>query len=55
MLTVVVPVRNRSHDLNNCLRSIDAAAKHSGLAIEVLVVDDRSAEDLSAVVDRYAA
>ena len=54
MLTVVVPIRNRSHDLNNCLRSIDAAAKHSGLAIEVLVVDDRSSEDLSTVVDQYA-
>lgn len=50
-VTVIVPTRNRSSHLHDCLASL--ARQRSRLPFEVLVVDNGSSDDTPSVVDRW--
>jgi len=50
-LTVIVPTRNRSSYLHDCLESL--ARQRSRLPFEVLVVDNGSSDDTPGVVDHW--
>lgn len=52
-VAVIIPVYNDSLRLDKCLRAL-AAQSYSGGAINVLVVDNNSSEDIESVVVKYA-
>lgn len=51
-ISVVIPARNRSATLPNCLESV---LSQTYPAAEVIVVDDHSSDDTAAVVQAFAA
>lgn len=53
MISVVIPVRNRTTDLRDCIASIEASAQNTRSAVEILVVDDRSDEDIVAATSNF--
>jgi glycosyltransferase involved in cell wall biosynthesis len=50
MISVVIPVYNRSQELR---RALDSLLRQTFTEFEVLVCDDGSTEDIAAVVDEY--
>ena len=53
-VTVVVPMRNESAGIEDCLGSILGNAMPSGLTLEVLVLDGASTDDSAEIVRRLA-
>jgi len=51
MLSIIVPARNEARQIEQCVRSL-LAQDHP--CFEVIVVDDRSEDDTSAIVERIA-
>ena len=55
-ISVIVCTRNRAHAIVGCLDSIAAALSHAApVDAEIVVVDNASEDDTSAVVTRWAA
>ena len=50
MISIVIPVKNRSEKLK---RSIQSVLNQTYTDIEILVVDDKSSEDLKVVVNDF--
>jgi dolichol-phosphate mannosyltransferase len=53
--TIVVPTYNERDRLGALLERVFAACHHAGLAVEVVVVDDNSADGTGVVADEWAA
>ncbi|MEN0112043.1 MAG: glycosyltransferase family 2 protein [Planctomycetota bacterium] len=51
-LSVLIPARNESANIEACVRSVLAAAE--GVEVEVVVQDDASEDDTAAIVERLA-
>jgi glycosyltransferase involved in cell wall biosynthesis len=51
-VSVIIPTRDRPHELTACLRALQAQTYPSQI-YEVLVCDDGSQEDMQAVVERF--
>ena len=51
-ISVVVPVHNSGDDLRQCLHSLTTSTR---LPDEIVVVDDASSEDISVVIEEFAA
>ena len=53
-LTVIVPARNESANIDPCLRSL-LAQQYDGQRLRFVVIDDDSQDDTAALVERLAA
>jgi chlorobactene glucosyltransferase len=52
LVSIIIPARNESGNIEACVRSVSASAYEP---IEIVVVDDRSTDDTAALVERFAA
>ena len=50
LVSIIIPVFNRSEDLSRCLESITNLNYNN---IEVIVIDDNSSEDIEVICNNY--
>lgn len=51
MLSVIIPTHNKAPRLKLCLRTLFAATRQSAVPCEIIVVDDASSDNTTAVLD----
>ena len=51
-VSVIIPVKNRSEDIRNCLRSL-LSLDYPADSLEVIVIDDGSTDDTRKVIDSF--
>ncbi|MCB2191294.1 MAG: mycofactocin biosynthesis glycosyltransferase MftF [Deltaproteobacteria bacterium] len=52
LVSIIIPVRNRPREVNECLRSL-AKLDYPASKTEIIVVDDASSDDTPHVISRY--